>query len=154
MLGKSIQDIAFRSRVARALHCDPLQLGPLRLGRFPANLNQIGGEKLPAINKIERRAAPKAAHGALEVRQRAGQLYRGRSPGLRHGAGAARRARRRPRLEPEFVDFRRRFIVCAILTLPLAAIARGPMLGLPIKPWLGLILLPWIEMVLATPVIL
>ena len=34
---------------------------------------------------------------------------------------------------PEFVDFRRRFIVGAILTAPLVAIAMGPMLGLPIK---------------------
>jgi len=55
---------------------------------------------------------------------------------------------------PEFIDFRRRFIVGAILTLPLVAIAMGPMLGLPIKQWLGASLTPWIELFLATPVIL
>ena len=55
---------------------------------------------------------------------------------------------------PEFIDFRRRFIVGAILTLPLVAVAMGPLLGLPIKQWLGAGLTPWIELVLATPVIL
>jgi len=55
---------------------------------------------------------------------------------------------------PEFVDFRRRFIVGAVLTLPLVAIAMGPMLGLPIQQWVGASLTPWIELVLATPVIL
>ncbi len=55
---------------------------------------------------------------------------------------------------PEFVDFRRRFIVGAVLTAPLVAIAMGPMLGLPIKQWLGASLAPWTELVLATPVIL
>lgn len=55
---------------------------------------------------------------------------------------------------PEFIDFRRRFIVGAILTAPLVLIAMGPILGLPIKQWLGASLAPWIELVLATPVIL
>ena len=55
---------------------------------------------------------------------------------------------------PEFIDFRRRFIVGALLTLPLVAVAMGPMLGLPIKQWVGASLTPWIELVLATPVIL
>jgi Cu+-exporting ATPase len=55
---------------------------------------------------------------------------------------------------PEFIDFRRRFIVGALLTAPLLLIAMGPMLGLPIKQWLGASLTPWIELVLATPVIL
>ncbi|MBT6314772.1 MAG: glycosyltransferase family 2 protein [Alphaproteobacteria bacterium] len=39
------------------------------LGQFPTNLNQIGRDKLPAINVIERRAASQATHGALAWRQ-------------------------------------------------------------------------------------
>ena len=55
---------------------------------------------------------------------------------------------------PEFVDFRRRFIVGAVLTLPLVTVSMGPMLGLPVAQWLGANLAPWIELILATPVVL
>lgn len=55
---------------------------------------------------------------------------------------------------PELVDFRRRFWIGAVLTLPLAIIAMGPMLGLPISAWIGERTTRWAELVLATPVIL
>ncbi len=52
---------------------------------------------------------------------------------------------------PELVDFRRRFAVGAALTVPLFAIAMGPMIGLGSDhgAWRG-----WAELVLATPVVL
>ncbi len=55
---------------------------------------------------------------------------------------------------PELVDFRRRFAVGAVLTVPLLVIAMGPMLGLPIGAWIGERTARWAELVLATPVIL
>ena len=55
---------------------------------------------------------------------------------------------------PELVDFRRRFAVGAVLTVPLLVIAMGPMLGLPIGAWIGERTALWAELVLATPVIL
>ena len=52
---------------------------------------------------------------------------------------------------PELVDFRRRFAVGAALTVPLFAIAMGPMVGLGSGhgAWRG-----WVELALATPVVL
>lgn len=55
---------------------------------------------------------------------------------------------------PELIDFKRRFWVGALLTLPLLAIAMGPLLGLPLKDWLGHANAQWTELVLATPVVL
>ncbi|MEO1089652.1 MAG: copper-translocating P-type ATPase [Pseudomonadota bacterium] len=55
---------------------------------------------------------------------------------------------------PEFVDFRRRFVLGAALALPLVVLAMGPHVGLPIREWLGERTALWIELVLATPVIL
>ncbi|WP_048646653.1 heavy metal translocating P-type ATPase, partial [Nitratireductor soli] len=55
---------------------------------------------------------------------------------------------------PELVDFTRRFWISAVLTMPLAVIAMGPMLGLPVRDWLGEPLAAWLELVLATPVVL
>ncbi|MBB4285969.1 heavy metal translocating P-type ATPase [Roseospira goensis] len=55
---------------------------------------------------------------------------------------------------PELVDFRRRFAVGAVLTVPLVVIAMGPYIGLPVREWIGHRLALWIELVLATPVIL
>jgi P-type Cu+ transporter len=54
---------------------------------------------------------------------------------------------------PELVDFTRRFVVGAALTVPLLVVAMGPMLGLPVRHWLGG-LAPWAELILATPVVL
>ncbi|MFO1141527.1 MAG: heavy metal translocating P-type ATPase [Amaricoccus sp.] len=49
---------------------------------------------------------------------------------------------------PELADFRRRFAAGVALTVPLLAVAMGPMLGLPVHA-------PrWLEAVLATPVVL
>ena len=48
---------------------------------------------------------------------------------------------------PELADLRRRFVVGAVLTLPLVAIAMGPMLGLAFHS-------RWLELALATPVVL
>ncbi|CAN0527579.1 unnamed protein product, partial [Laminaria digitata] len=60
---------------------------------------------------------------------------------------------------PELVDFTRRFIVGAILGVPLVAVSMGPMAGLPVKQWLsglggGAHTAAWAELVLATPVVL
>ena len=55
---------------------------------------------------------------------------------------------------PELVDFKKRFAVGAVLTLPLLVTAMGPMLGLPVRDWLGERTALWTELVLGTPVIL
>jgi Cu+-exporting ATPase len=55
---------------------------------------------------------------------------------------------------PELVDFRQRFAVGAVLTVPLLVLAMGPMLGLPVGEWIGERTARWMELVLATPVIL
>lgn len=59
---------------------------------------------------------------------------------------------------PELVDFTRRFLVGAILGVPLVAVSMGPMTGLPVKEWLsglgGAHMAAWVELVLATPVML
>jgi len=55
---------------------------------------------------------------------------------------------------PELIDFRRRFAVGAVLTVPLLLVAMGPMLGLPVDAWLGPRTARWAELVLATPVVL
>jgi Cu+-exporting ATPase len=55
---------------------------------------------------------------------------------------------------PELVDFRRRFAVGAVLTLPVLALTMGPMAGLPLREWTGERTAQWVEFVLATPVIL
>ena len=55
---------------------------------------------------------------------------------------------------PEFIDFRRRFILGAVLTIPLFMISMGSMIGLPLNSWLNADIVPWVELTLATPVIL
>ncbi|MEW9808618.1 heavy metal translocating P-type ATPase [Mesorhizobium sp. ZMM04-5] len=55
---------------------------------------------------------------------------------------------------PELVDFTRRFVVSAALSVPLLVIAMGPMLGLPVRDWIGEPLATWVELALATPVVL
>ncbi|MCB1369403.1 MAG: heavy metal translocating P-type ATPase [Rhodobacteraceae bacterium] len=55
---------------------------------------------------------------------------------------------------PELVDFRRRFAVGAVLTVPLVAIAMGPMLGLSPEALIGHGTTRWLELLLATPVVL
>ncbi len=55
---------------------------------------------------------------------------------------------------PELVDFKRRFLVGATLTIPILVLTMGPMVGLPVRGWIGESLAQWIELVLATPVIL
>lgn len=55
---------------------------------------------------------------------------------------------------PELVDFRRRFVVGAVLTVPLLILTMGPLVGLPVRGWIGERLTLWIELILGTPVIL
>jgi Cu+-exporting ATPase len=59
---------------------------------------------------------------------------------------------------PELVDFTRRFVVGAVLAVPLVAVSMGPMAGLPVKEWLSGLgdgpVAAWVELVLATPVVL
>lgn len=55
---------------------------------------------------------------------------------------------------PELVDFTRRFRIGAALTVPVLALAMGPMLGLPLRSWIGEAIAVWAELVLATPVVL
>jgi Cu+-exporting ATPase len=56
--------------------------------------------------------------------------------------------------DPELVDFTRRLIVGAVLTVPVMLLAMGPMLGLPVKEWIGEDVARWAELALATPVVL
>jgi len=56
---------------------------------------------------------------------------------------------------PELVDMRRRFCVCAALTLPVFIIAMGDMVpGRPFERMASLRTLTWIELVLTSPVVL
>ena len=56
--------------------------------------------------------------------------------------------------DPELVDFTRRFIIGAVLTMPLLVVAMGAMAGLPVKTWLGSNAAGWVELLLAAPVVL
>lgn len=56
---------------------------------------------------------------------------------------------------PELVDFRRRFWIGALLTVPLLVLSMGPFVGLGfIRDMIGEKLTLWIELILGTPVIL
>lgn len=55
---------------------------------------------------------------------------------------------------PELVDFKRRFAVGAVLTVPLLILTMGPYIGLPVRGWIGERTALWAELVLGTPVIL
>ena len=56
---------------------------------------------------------------------------------------------------PELIDFRRRFWVGVVLTLPVLILAMGPMVGLGIvRDTIGERIAVWAELILATPVIL
>jgi Cu+-exporting ATPase len=55
---------------------------------------------------------------------------------------------------PELIDFRRRFLIGAVLTAPLLVLTMGSLLGLPVRGWIGERLTLWIELALGTPVIL
>lgn len=55
---------------------------------------------------------------------------------------------------PELVDFTRRFWIGSALTVPVLALAMGPMIGLPLGEWIGATIAGWAELVLATPVVL
>ncbi|MCB1965579.1 MAG: YHS domain-containing protein, partial [Candidatus Accumulibacter sp.] len=56
---------------------------------------------------------------------------------------------------PELVDFRRRFSIGAVLTVPLLVLTMGPFLGLGfVRDALGERTALWIEFLLATPVVL
>ncbi|MHA6287689.1 heavy metal translocating P-type ATPase [Maricaulis sp. CAU 1757] len=56
---------------------------------------------------------------------------------------------------PEFVDFRRRFVLGTLLTVPLLILAMSPMLGWAgLRDGLGERTAQWIELALATPVVL
>ncbi len=54
----------------------------------------------------------------------------------------------------ELVDFTRRFWISAVLSIPLLAIAMGPLVGLPFRQWIGEPEAIYLEFVLATPVVL
>jgi len=56
---------------------------------------------------------------------------------------------------PELVDFRRRFWIGCVLTVPLLALTMGPLLGLGfVREALGERAAQWVELALSTPVIL
>ncbi len=56
---------------------------------------------------------------------------------------------------PELVDFRRRFLIGAVLTVPLLVLTMGPFLGLGfLRDALGERTAQWVELVLGTPVVL
>jgi len=54
----------------------------------------------------------------------------------------------------ELIDFTRRMIIGAILTVPILVLSMGPHLGIPIRAWIGERTADWIEFALATPVVL
>lgn len=55
---------------------------------------------------------------------------------------------------PELVDFKRRFWIGALLTLPVFLLAMGPMIGLGFfRSWVGEAAAGWVELLLATPVV-
>lgn len=56
--------------------------------------------------------------------------------------------------DPELIDFKRRFFVGAVLSVPLLVLTMGPIVGLPVREWIGERIVLWIEMILGTPVIL
>ena len=56
---------------------------------------------------------------------------------------------------PELVDFKRRFLVGAVLTIPLLLLTMGPLVGLGfVREALGERAAQWVELALGTPVIL
>lgn len=56
---------------------------------------------------------------------------------------------------PELIDFRRRFVIGAVLTVPVLVLTMGPFVGLGfVREIFGERLALWIELVLSTPVIL
>jgi P-type Cu+ transporter len=57
-----------------------------------------------------------------------------------------------PNLELE--DFKRRFLVSVVLSVPLLILSMGSMAGLPFRDWLGGQIANYLEMALATPVVL
>tara|TARA_B100000686_G_scaffold354412_1_gene464506 strand:- start:954 stop:3299 length:2346 start_codon:yes stop_codon:yes gene_type:complete len=54
----------------------------------------------------------------------------------------------------ELVDFRFRFFVGLVLTLPLIFVSMSPMVGLPVQSWFNENLFNWVQLLLATPVVL
>ena len=56
---------------------------------------------------------------------------------------------------PELVDFKRRFLIGAVLTVPLLVLAMGPYVGLgAVREVLGERVTLWVELILGTPVIM
>ncbi len=55
---------------------------------------------------------------------------------------------------PELVDFRRRFLFGAVLTVPVVLIAMAPHVGVPLHDWVSPRITQWLELMLATPVVL
>ncbi len=55
---------------------------------------------------------------------------------------------------PEMVDFTRRFILSAALTIPVLILAMGPMLGIPVRDMLGTQASIWAEMLFTTPIVI
>ncbi len=55
---------------------------------------------------------------------------------------------------PELVDFTRRLIVSAALSMPILLLSMGAVVGLNFDDWLGASVVRWIELALATPVVL
>lgn len=56
--------------------------------------------------------------------------------------------------DPELKDMTRRFIVSAVLSIPVLILAMGEYIGFPIHDWVPKTISIWVELVLATPVIL
>lgn len=55
---------------------------------------------------------------------------------------------------PELIDFKRRFAVGFVFTIPLVIISMGPLVGIPISDWFGTRTPQWLEFALASPVVL
>ena len=122
-------------------------------------LGRLQGEVRGGPRKLSRRAAGARADAGGHASTPARCIPRSsRDPGDCPICGMALEPKGVPTGEegpnPELVDFRRRFAVGAVLTVPLLVIAMGPMLGLPVGAWIGERTARWVELVLATPVVL
>ncbi|MEZ5842820.1 MAG: heavy metal translocating P-type ATPase [Hyphomicrobiaceae bacterium] len=120
------------------------------------------GEKIAAREAKKRQAAAAAA-----ARPEAGstQIYgcpmcpgqEQEGPGVCKVCGMALEPMGVPSAEagssPETVDFRRRLLVAAALTVPLVAIAMAPHVGLPLDRLIPPAVSQWIELLLALPVV-
>lgn len=55
--------------------------------------------------------------------------------------------------DTQYLDMKRRFWIAAALSIPLLALAMGPMLGVQVADWIGSMAFGWLQLALASPVV-